>query len=305
MRALAAVALLALAAPAAAQTEAQLKAFFEGKRVAVMIDMPANEAGIDVRPGLAPPIDFSVYGSRVKGFGVALAEGQQSIVTKVKVKKDLIEFQLGGGGADTPSDRHQTYIQKSNRENDLENEKKRTTDQNRKRQIDRELDDLRRDRQREEEAARALDAIANAAERDQQRQQALLGGSRFNIRYKPAVPPDALTPQGIMAALSEYVDFTGLPGAPVPHVTTHETFGGRALAKATSAPSVGAGAGVAGLRKGLSREDVEELLGAAVRETKKAEGSLTTVRAVFESGDHVVEATFLDGTLVKYTISSR
>src|SRR4051812_16365856 len=101
--ALAAVAVLA-AVPAFAQSEAHLKGFFEGKKVPVLIDMPANESGIDVRPGVEPVLDYATYGDRIKTYGVAVPEGQAILITKVKVKKDLIEFQLGGGGADAPYD---------------------------------------------------------------------------------------------------------------------------------------------------------------------------------------------------------
>lgn len=297
MRPLAFTAVVVLAAvPSFAQSEGYLKSFFEGRKVTVRIDMPANESGIDVRPGMEPVLDYSVYGNRIRSYGVAVPEGQPIIVTKVKVKKDLIEFQLGGGGADAPYDRHHTYVGKSSREEELEKERKKTTDSSRRSAIDRELDGLRRDRQRDEEQARALDAIANAAERDRQRDAALAGGSRFNIRFKPAVPPEALTPDGVMRALAAFVDFSGLPGAPAAP---------RGQAGAAMPARRAASNEPLALRKGMSREEVEQLVGGPRKETKRAEGSLTTVVAVYEQGDSVIEATFLDGTLIKYTISSR
>ena len=40
--------LIAVAAPAAAQNEAALKSYFEGKRVTVRMDMPGDADGVDV-----------------------------------------------------------------------------------------------------------------------------------------------------------------------------------------------------------------------------------------------------------------
>jgi len=45
------------------------------------------------------------------------------------------------------------------------------------------------------------------------RQRRAEGGSRFNIRYKPAVPGEAITPEAVMRALEQYVDFSSLPGS--------------------------------------------------------------------------------------------
>src|SRR5258708_13685368 len=87
-----------LAAPAAAQNEDALRAFFEGKRVGVRIDMPGTSDGIDLRPEAERPLDYKRYGDRLKQYGIAIRAGDSAVVTLVKVKKDLIEFQLGGGG---------------------------------------------------------------------------------------------------------------------------------------------------------------------------------------------------------------
>src|SRR6476660_5673020 len=81
------------AAPAAAQNEDALKAFFQGKRVVTRIDMPGTEEGVDVRVGASQPIDSRTYGNRLKDFGAALRAGDTAVITLVKLKKDLIEFQ--------------------------------------------------------------------------------------------------------------------------------------------------------------------------------------------------------------------
>ena len=78
-----------------AQSEAELKSFFEGKRVTVKIEMPATKLGIDVTPGERSPIDFRVYSARIKQHGTALRPGESSLITTVRVKEKLIELQLG------------------------------------------------------------------------------------------------------------------------------------------------------------------------------------------------------------------
>ncbi len=77
------------------------------------------------------------------------------LVTKVRVKKDLIEFQLGGGGYgtfgdDTGSDVHVASAPKTQREKNLEQDLKRTSDPAKRRAISEELDALKRERQRED-----------------------------------------------------------------------------------------------------------------------------------------------------------
>jgi hypothetical protein len=101
MRATIVLLLLAAAAapsPAVAQSEDRLRTFFEGKTVRVKIEMPGTEDGVDVYPGTEHPIDFPKHATCLKRAGTALRRGNEVLVTKVKVKKDLIEFQLGGGG---------------------------------------------------------------------------------------------------------------------------------------------------------------------------------------------------------------
>src|SRR5262245_34653783 len=115
---------IAAAGPALAQTESALKDFFEGKSVRVKLDMPATQEGIDVYPDARRPLDFSVYASRLKSYGVALHNGDSVMVTRVRLKEKLIEFQLGGGGYGTFGDDtgsvSSTSVPKSNREKDLE-----------------------------------------------------------------------------------------------------------------------------------------------------------------------------------------
>src|SRR5258708_2067208 len=104
------VMLVAPAAPAAAQNEDALRSFFEGKHVTVKIDMPGTSDGIDVRLDTNRAIDYKRYGERLKDYGTAIRAGDSAIVTLVKVKKDLIEFQLSGGGFGTFGDDTSTSV---------------------------------------------------------------------------------------------------------------------------------------------------------------------------------------------------
>src|SRR5581483_11412434 len=144
--ALAAIAVLT-AVPAAAQDEAALKAFFEGKRIVLKIDMPGTSDGVDVQADAARAIDYRRYGDRLKTYGTAIHAGESATVTLVKVKSYLIEFQLAGGGYGTFGDDTSTtvyipHVEKSSRERELEKRIDDESDRRRRRELERELDEL-------------------------------------------------------------------------------------------------------------------------------------------------------------------
>ena len=98
-----------------------------------------------------------------------------------------------------------------------------------------------------------------------------------------------------MTALTEFVDFSGGP-RPVVAPAALSTASGNAPA---------ARASVGTLRKGLTREEAEALLGAAESTTQRKEGILTVVTAIFLRGDERIEAQFVEGVLFRYAISSK
>ena len=215
---LGALILLPTTGPAAAQSESHLRSFFEGKTIAVKLEMPGAQEGVDLYPGAAQAIDFPKLASRLKRFGTAYRTGDLAMVTRVKVKDDLIEFQLGGGGYGTFGDDAIPYVAvtltpKTEREKNLERDVERATDPAQRRRIREELDALRRDRQREDVRNQADAAQAQQMREVNIRQRRAEGGSRFNIRYKPTVPGEAITPEAVMRALEQFVDFS-LPGSP-------------------------------------------------------------------------------------------
>jgi len=69
-----------------AQTEAALKAFFEGKTVLVSLDLPATKDGVDVYPKNEPKVNFKSYSDRIRRYGVSLRTGDSVTITTVRVK---------------------------------------------------------------------------------------------------------------------------------------------------------------------------------------------------------------------------
>jgi len=287
---LALLVLVATAPPALAQSEDRLRAFFEGKTVRVKLEMPGTEDGVDVYPGTAHPIDFPKHATRLKRAGTALRRGDEVLVTKVKVKNDLIEFQLGGGGYGTFGDDDSPNVfvpsaSKTEREKNLEKDLEKTTDPTQRRKMREELDALRRDRQREDARNQAEAAQAEQTKEANIRQRRAEGGSRFNLRYKPVVPADALTPDGVMRALAEYVDFSPIVGERAPEPAL------RAESRSD-------------LRKGLTVDEVDALLGRPDAISQRMEGTLKVSTSNYRTRDRAITAEFVEGVLIRFTITS-
>ena len=279
----------AAATPALAQNESSLKSFFEGHRVTVKIDMPGTSDGVDVEADARQPIDYAQYRDRLKRYGTALRAGESVTVTLVKMKKDLIEFQLGGGGFGTFGDDTSTSVnmpdvKKSEREKELERLVKDEDDRDRRRRIERELDELRERRERENRRIMAERARIEEAKRQRVAEERLRGGSRFNLRYEDRVPA-GMRPEDVVSALAEYVDFNGPEARPAP----------------PPAPMADTGM----VRKGLSRGEMERLFGAAASSSERREGGLAVTTLVFNVRDQRISADFVDDVLIRYTIMSR
>ena len=288
---------MALAAPAAAQNEDALKDFFEGKRIVTRIDLPGTSDGVDVRVDADRQIDYQEYGHRLRMYGTALRAGDSAIVTLVKVKQDLIEFQLSGGGYGTFSDDTSTsvyipFVEKSSREKELERLVRDEKDGRRRRQLERDLDELRDRRERENRRIEVERVRASEIKREQIAERRLHAGSRFNIRYADVVPRD-IRPDGVMDALAEYLDFSsvGYPAIGPP----------RPVTTALPVPL----AGDTPLHRGMVRADAERMFGLAQQTTDRREGNLTITTLVFLRGDQRITAEFVEDVLVRYTIVSK
>jgi hypothetical protein len=280
----------AAATPAFAQNESSLKSFFEGRRVTVTIDMPGTSDGVDIEADARQPVDYPKYRDNLKRYGTALRAGEAVTVTLVKMKKDLIEFQLGGGGFGTFGDDTSTSVnmpdvKKSEREKELERLVKDEDDRDRRRRFERELDDLRDRRGRENRRIAIERERAEDEKKERIAERRLRGGSRFNLRYDEHVP-DGIRPEDVMAVLGDYVDF----GSLAPRTTLDEL------------PPQG---DVTLLRKGMSRLDAERAFGRPEATSLRSDGGFAVTTLVFLVADQRVSADFVEDVLVRYTITSK
>jgi hypothetical protein len=287
--------LVLLTTPIAAQSEAALKEYFEGRTVISKLALPGTEDGVDIYPGTARPLDYPRYADRIKDYGTAIRPGEPVTVTKIKLKSKHIEFQLGGGGYGTFGDETSTNVNtpeapKTKREKNLEALIKRETDPVKKRELREELDDLKADREREN--ARNRSAVAEAEEHRKQnvRQRRLEGGSRFNLRYPAGVPPEALQPETVMAALGSYLDFG--------QATSASAQQSMPLQPATSDQRGGLP------KKGMLVQEVDALLGPAASVTDRKEGRLRVQTREYATADGRVTAEFVEGVLFRYRVAS-
>ena len=282
---------LACASVVSAQDEAALKSAFERQRVTVRIDMPGADDGVDVRvttgivSGIA--LDMPRYRNDLKRYGTAIRAGDSAMITMIKVKKDLIEFQLDGGGFGTFGDDSSTtsnipLVDKTEREKTLERELKTEKDAARRRSMQSELDRLRDRREFENRRIRAERARDEEIKRERVAQDRLRGGSRFNIRYKDRVPA-GVHREDIMTALAEFVDFKAAAPA------------------AVNLPPLEP----ARVRKGMLRADAEKVYGRPEKSSQKTLGEFTVVTLVFLSGEQRITADFVEDVLVRYSIASK
>jgi hypothetical protein len=291
-----------LAAPASAQTEWDLKKAFEGKFIVVKMDMPATQYGIDLTPGREPAIDYKAYSQRVKEYGIALRAGDRVMVTTIRVKKKNIEFQLGGGGYGTFGD-DSGYVStstesKSQREKDLERWIKDERDPYKRSRMQRELDDLRRDRERENRRREADAADLTVRKQSDIAQKRLDAGSRFNLWFDEfqlaSRPP---TPAELRRMLAEYVDFGE---GPPPRLESRS----QPMAPPPPPPR-GDIARVTELRRGMSMIEVHDMLGMPARSKSGKQGELATVIESYEDAERVTEITYVGNVIVKFSTSSK
>lgn len=292
------LALLSLAAaPALAQDENALRNAFMGRQVAIRVDMPASHKGVDLRFDRSVPFDLKENGDRIREHDAALVAGDVIPVTYIKVKDDLIEFHLGGGGFNWFTDsttRTASYSSKSSRETELERQIKNETDRERKRRLERELDELRSDRQHRDDRNRREVEEYNQRAHERDLDRAMKSGSRFNVRFKKRVPADALTPEGLERYLDPFIDFSGR---------------GSRRSSAPSSPSAQSAreAQNRDWRKGTPRREMEDALGKARRERSCPgdDSGLDCKIATFDDGNDEIEATFVEGVLVRFSTRRR
>ena len=277
------------------QSEQALKSFFEGKPVHLKIDMPATHDGVDIHVRSAPPMDFKSYSQRIKDHGVSLRQGDSATITLIRMKGKNIEFQLGGGGYGTFGDDTGSVslpsVQKSRRETDLEKDIKQESDSRRRDDMKRELSRLQERRRRAESDRRAEEARLREIKKREVYEKAIRSGSRFNIWYpanylKEAVP----TPRDVMTALAEYVEFSA---------------GGSAIAYPPLTQQQPLPASGSGLKRGMTYEQVRQLLGEPASVRDSAEGQLQVHSERFLTANDVIDVDFIEAVVIRYRITAR
>jgi hypothetical protein len=274
-----------------------LEGYFTGKEVTLKIDMPGTQQGVDLRYNKDVPMNWKEYSNRLKSNGVAIPKGATARVTGVVVKDDRIEFQLDGGGFGTFLDDTNTTVtaksvEKSDYEKQLERQIANTTDEDKKRSLQRDLDRERARRERQDANNRATAQVASQIKAQQVADNRMRGGSRFNLRWSGSIPADQKTPQGLMKLLADYVSFDALQTA--------------AVAPAAQNPAGDAAVPTtAQLKRGMKIEEVTNLFGPGKQLSESVSNDgLKTQTFQYVTGDRRVEVTYVEGLVVRYSISS-
>lgn len=313
LSAILAVVMVSRASVLTAQNEAALRRALEGKRATVRMDMPATSEGVDIHPGSGRPIDFPKVANRLKKYGVSIHDGESMMITKVKVKGELVEIHLGGGGYGTFGDVLGSAA----------------TNQG------------------------ADSGTAQQARLANERTTRLAAGSRFNLRFPDGTSAEDLTPDAIVRALADYATIAGVAATSVSTASVQmvtpatapaasggevrkgltreevERIAGSPQSSSTNgqiatstyrAPSgagtievdyyndvavdvrqvAAAAAGGATLRKGMELAEVERLAGKPF--ATATNGAITTNKYHWQGG--TLEGDFVNGVLVGYRISS-
>lgn len=273
------------------QSESILKSSLEGKRVEVLIEMPATSEGIDLYVDKANKMKFDNYSQRLKEHGIALYPGDIVMITKIKKKSKHIEFQLAGGGYGTFGDEDGSVwsnsVPKSSREEQLE---KLLSDKDNKveneSELKKELRDLKRQRELEQDKANRDAALQSEMKKSRLQEQKRQGGSRFNIRYDNKVGAEELTVESIVNALQEYVSFSD-----------KKTGSNESTDMDVERPT--------NIKKGMTIEQAITLYGMP-SELKTSEScDLSKTTCTFSKDDTLIETVFVENVLVKYTMTSR
>ncbi len=286
--------------------QSALQSYFVGRQVTLQIDMPGTQQGVDLRMDRDDPMDWKQYSNRLKQFGPALRSGDKSTITTLVVKKNLIEFQLDGGGFGTFWDDDTTtvmpyHVDKSNYEKQLERDIRDTTDPQRRRDLQRELDRVRSRREREQRSDDRAAQIASQLKAQQVADKRTRGGSRFNLRWTGSIPQDQLTPDAVVKMLEAYVDFGDMPSQkPILTPTAQNT-----MSNAPAAAGAGSSS-ITQIKRGMPIGDVSNLLGLGRQLSQStSEEGLRTQIFEYLPADYRVEVTYVDGIVVRYSINSR
>jgi hypothetical protein len=122
----------------------------------------------------------------------------------------------------------------------------------------------------------------------------LRGGSRFNLRWSGSIPPDQKNPDAVMKLLADYVSFNVPQEAGPPPPAMQNNVGGDPAIPAT-----------AQLKRGMKMGEVSNLFGFGKQISQSVTGDgLKTEVFEYLSGDRRVDVTYVEGLVVRYSISS-
>jgi hypothetical protein len=277
---------VAAAVPAgvAAQNEKALRKAFEGRLVAPRLDMPATDDGVNVYPNHPTPLDVGEVERDLATHGVGVHRGQAVHVTRIKVKGKHIEFQLGNGGKRQEPTFSTPYVPESRAEKRLRDQLKEAKSEDEKKRLKDLIRDYEDRRRREQVRLEALKRIEyeTILARHTPEEWAQMAGARFNLRFDQNVPKASLTTSGFAAMLERWIDFDPPPGA------------------ATAVPL----AAPAELRKGMSFDEVVLAFGKAASCEDSKAGDLKVRSCTWRLSEGILEAQFVGGVVVKYTLSS-
>jgi hypothetical protein len=276
--------------PARADEEALERAFV-GQPVQVLTDLPATTSGLDFHPDLRDPTDQTEHQKRLLQSGVGVRRGDVVVVTKIKVKKKHVEFQLGAGGQSQLPSRPSSYVPTSKLEQELEDQIKKASSEAEKKRLRAELAEERdrRDRERRRREARAEEQYQQALSAHSPEEWALLAGSRINVRFEDQVPGGALTPDGFTRVLKGVINFR--PPA-------------EALAARDQAAGDVLGASVLPVHKGQRRNELDDHFGPPESCSRGTQSGLKVDVCTYDLDEAALEASFVDGVLVRYVIKS-
>jgi hypothetical protein len=220
----------------------------------------------------------------------------------------MMEFQLDGGGFGTAGDDTNTKVtakplEKSDYEKGLENQIANTDDPDKRAQLQRDLDRERARRERQDSINQHQAQIASQVKAQQVAQNRTTGGSRFNLRWQGSVPAD-LTPEMVMQLLAPYVSFNAAQAGN--SGVAARNAGAPPQADANAVPGDANIPSTAKLKRGMKLDEVTSLFGPGkkVSESVGDQGLKTEVYQ-YTTSDRQVEVTYVDGLVVRYSISSK
>ena len=218
-------------------------------------------------------------------------------MTAVVVKNDRMEFQLDGGGFGTFLDDSSTTVvpktvDKSDCEKRLERDLASATDDDQRRKLQRDLDRERARRERQEADNRAAAQVAGRIKAQKVASDRLRGGSRFNLRWQGAIPEDQKTPDAVMKLLADYVSFDSCSASCSSACDAEHC-------RRCEYPSNGT------TQAGHEDKRGHELIGQGKQLSESVSGDgLKTQTIEYASGDRRVDVTYVEGVVVRYSISS-